>query len=343
MANTLTAVRSWPAVRMRRGTKCLMLIACLASAIGFLVGCGPVISGLEGIELLMTPQEVEELLGQPSFYLGDADFRWSWHEGGVVVGYARSSTNRLQAVWVLQNQGSLEAKLRVGATQAEAERLYGEASAVAGLAEPRIPLEAKGENTLDIVLENGRVSAFFLCLPAGRDPDIRLAGTGPGELPTFELNHPDSIDICPTSPGTTWVREEDLSGNGFYSLTYETIKDTRSDGGTTTVVYRWEAPDWDEQIETEVTISGDVCFYEGRPERPTRLYVGLEWSSSVVNRNIVVGTEPLEIKAGQFPEALVVYFVYPDGWDGATDYYVDGIGLVQRAGLELVEFHPGSE
>jgi len=32
----------------------------------------------------MTPDRVAEALGRPTFWLGDGDFRWSWHEGGIV-------------------------------------------------------------------------------------------------------------------------------------------------------------------------------------------------------------------------------------------------------------------
>jgi len=283
----------------------------------------------------MTPREVEEVLDLPSFYLGDPEFRWSWYQDSLTVGFARSSAKELQAVWILQSRGSLEEKLRIGAPQADAERLYGRASSIEGLPEPRIRLKAEEGATLDIVLDDGRVSAFFLFLPEGIDPDIRLAGTGPGELPTFELDHPGSIDICPTTPGTTWVYSEDLAGNGFCSTVYRTVKDTWSDGRTRTVVYRREVPDWEELRETQVIITGDVCFYEGRPFEPARLYAGLEWSSAVVDRNIVIGTESLEIAAGRFPEALAVDLM------GHMEYYVDEIGLVKRAGLELVEFHPG--
>lgn len=328
------------------------LIACLTCAILILAGCRPAMSSLAGVELLMAPEEVEEALGRPSvalgqplFYLGDADFRWSWYMGGIVVGFARSSAGELRAAWVLRTQGSLERKLNIGAPQAEAEKLYGPASAVAGLAEPRIRLKGEHGETLDIVLENGKVSAFFLCLPGGRGPDVRLTGTGPGELPTFELNHPGSIDICPTTPGTTWVYEEDMTGDSNMGLVHEMVKDAWSDGRTRVVVYRREAPGWEEPSETTVTIVGDVRFYEGRPVKPTRLYVGLEWSSSVRERNVAVRTEPLKIAAGQFPEALVVNFQYEGavGHGGTAEHYVDGIGLVKRFGLELVQFHPGPD
>jgi len=307
----------------------------LVCATLLLAGCRPVSPDLAAVDLLMRAQEVEKALGRPTFWLSDGDFRWSWHEGGTVVGFARGSSKELRVVWVLQTEGSLQGSLKLGAPKAEAERLYGRASAIVGLAEPRIRLKGEQGATLDIVLANGKVSAFFLCLPGGRDPDVSLAGTGPGQLPTFELSHPGSIGIYPTSPGTTWVYEEDMTGDSIMGLAYETITDSRTEGSIQTVVCRREVPGWEDPTETTATIIGDLLFYRGRPVKPTRIYIGLEWSAGT-DRYVAVRAEPLQVAAGKF-QAVVVNF------GGYAKYYVDGIGLVKRGGLELVEFHPGPE
>lgn len=130
---------------------------------------------LQGISLLMPSEAVGKLLGKPDRVEKTAVaadwYHWEYADRGLQLDLTRfgSPPEPLQVVWIRQTKGSLVPGLTVGDPQAEVKARFGKAKQPEGSACPRVQFKNGQDQTLDLVLKNGRAVSAILSVPWDQD------------------------------------------------------------------------------------------------------------------------------------------------------------------------------